>query len=71
MGFFGGFFWLIVLWILMGEGGGREGGRGLDGVRDGGREGVEGGRALFEGSGARIRGSGWWRGGVKRGGEKG
>ncbi len=35
----------------------------------GGGGGVEGGRAFFEGSGARIRGSGWWRGRLE-GGER-
>ncbi len=37
----------------------------------GGGGGVEGGRALCEGIGARIRGSGWWKGGEeKEGGRK-
>jgi len=45
-------------------------------VDGGGRRGVveagegEGVRALCEGSGARIRGSGWWRGRLKGGGER-
>ncbi len=62
-------FFLVGCFVDFDGGGRREGGRGLEGVREGWREGVERGRTLFEGSGARIRGSGWWRERLK-GGER-
>ncbi len=71
--------WKCVRWFGLGGGGGFWGfflvGCFVD-VDGGGRRGVveagegEGVRALCEGSGARIRGSGRWRGRLKGGGER-